>query len=419
MQVECFATTTTVSMARLSFGSQHFQANGRHSTLLTESAERVSSVPDSPKARTLVNDDSVSAMDNTVDTDHEDTSLSQCIPAPVEKTDELEASKLKLQIANISKFNDELIDENTALRDENKKLTEDLERLRKNLVAEQDTNAVDELESTVLSSFAKILKEVRKLKTADNKAVKDVGTPDCLALAPIKKEVTAEVPPCDSIGKSENDLAETKPADYSAFTFFKPLQNRKSLSKSSAVIKEDNNKLLKLQSPFSFTKRVSRQSDNSFNLEEKSSLQSRNMQQPGNDVLLEEDDAGKNIITSSTPRRNEKKSTITDIYGDEIPLRKKKDNIPKQTPKLSQESQAGVTPTYEQTPTATSMKETAEGRKVLSNITNKRRKRNYYKLQPASPVDKGFFDYVDESVLMEQTQQAVTHVKKRFETTDS
>lgn len=401
-------------MARLSFGSQHFQANGRHSTLLTDNAERISSVPDLPKEDAFVNDDSTTTIETTTDFDSRNTPLRQNQNTPAESNSEV--SKLRAQIANLSKYNDELIDENTGLREENRKLAENNEKLRQQISVHQTANSLDELESTVLSSFAKILKDVRNMKSVGSQTVEDNDNHACLELATVNKEPIEEELSINDLDSHKDSLATAvKPEDYSAFTFFKPLQNRKNLTNSNVAGNKDFSDKLKLQSPFTFTKKELPQSeDNSFSMEFGSNLRSRHKQKSDHDELVDTEDNSKIIISSSTPRKNDKKSTITDIYGDEIPLRRQKGGITRHSPQISQETQAGIVSVNDHPQDSDAMKETTDNRRALSNITNKKRKKNFYKLQPASPVGKGFFDYVDESVLMEQTQNSVKHVKNRF-----
>ena len=384
-------------MARLSFGSQHFSTT---SSLLKKDAERIATaVPSSPASASCEECPIL-----TVNSHHEEDLQSEN-----SATDrEFEPTKLKnlsAQVLILSRSNDRLVCEVSALKEENRRLSVLLEQLRERVELGPETSLVSDLESSVVASFAKILNNIHRLKQLP--ALEHRQHP------PVQKDESdlpaapaSSLPP-NSILTSKSLTNRATPAvkteDYLSLTFFKPVQRKSFLLSRSP---SDSSPLLRLKTPFVSRSRTF-QSESIENTAPHGvfGVPEPKRQYTGkvSDIMGNEQHLNPSLgLLSSTPQKKAKKSTIIDIYGDEISLRRKR-------PTRSSESAGPASGTQPARDAESSV------RQPLANVTNKHRKRPKRKPQPELPVDSDFFDYVDEKKLTEQTQQSVAHVKNRFQ----
>lgn len=400
-------------MARLSFGSHHFQAQSNRNALQLESAQRVvknadelshESVEDDP-----LNDTEVIPLHNTrarpIELDHVDRNNIS------ESREESEAENLKSQINLLTKSNSELLDRISTLKDENNDLKDALKQLRAQLQSIQKLNLIDDLESTVLSTFAKILDRVQKLKNNHIDANHEQNKPEQTSME-IKDNLTSKANPSET----EMECMKSTPVtierrlDFLDLTFFKPTgRDRPSIKRKSFVVKSEKVKDSRADTMSNFKTESQQQpmhgdklygTDYEGYLEEDQSL----------NLEHHREEMNTSILTSSTPHKKTKRLPILDIYGDEIHVGKK----------TRSDTLQSLNPSNKEcTATKELVKDTnARGSKrVLANITNRKKlsKTNEKpSMQTVEPVDKSIFEYVDENVLMEQTQNLVKTIRDKL-----
>lgn len=416
VQVLCFATTTFSLMARLSFGSHHFQAQNNRNALQLESAQRVlnhscKSSYESAEASPLHDSEtsfSHIARAQSPDSDQPTRRKSES------GSEEAELADLKSQITLLTMSNSELLRKMSTLENENEFLKETLKGLRYELKAIQKLNLVNDLESTVLSTFAKILEGVQKLKSNNGQIIIGQKKGDQL-LETLDDNRVSDEQLVENEKEQKNttpEIIETKP-DYLDLTFFKPISREKKSSKSRTL----SGKSEKLESPPLET--IRKPESDHENIRQHQLIPSDSLFGTENGVYMDEGssldvelhtkEVNINNLSSSTPRKKNKRMAILDIYGDEIPVSKKSMAGSQPMSSCATGSAVGSELVGDVQPRGS--------KRALANITNKKESTKT-KRKPLSqthgPVDKSIFEYVDENVLMEQTQDLVRTIRDRL-----
>lgn len=418
MQVPCFAITSTTVMARLSLGSQHFQTGGRRSTLITESATRAANL-------------SINSAESDVDSHGHESVQTEMEHKPAEADSNLEIvelsstklinetetkySRIETEIADLIKTNKDLLRENSKLKEENGVLRSMLEEQKANVETIVNSDFANELESTVMSSFAKILDKILKLKELSRdhtppKPIDRVISPQKKekAIVEVKREAPGLFPPFED--KVEERQDNRRPADneYPELTFFQPINRRPNARKNDSLFSVQRN--MPASHLTIAETDVAKDTANPFETNGENHHDNNTPTISFSDKLkLNRDDE----VVSSTPRKRPKKNVLLDFYGDEIILKKKKHTD------ANAAYDNGNTKLYPDKDIASEghLKDSSNRnghRRALSNITNKKKVANE-KLKLIPAVESNFFDYVDENILTEQTQKAVKQVKDIYD----
>lgn len=417
MQALCLDQHPLDCMARLSIGSQHFQARSKRSALLTDKAERVLS------AHSEVTDHELQDYASDHASELNSTSLKITHTQSLQTQDNYvnslpedspkQSDGLRGQVTLLTVLNKDLKEKNIKLQKENTSLRNSIEDLRSEYEFLKRTEALDELESTIVSSFAKVLEGAQLLKLQRNLS-KLASAQDGAAQDEFNHQQT--IPLLDTSQSQtianfgENPRKPQSPAkvkdDYLKLTFFKPTE-RKTLPRRLTGAKS---------AQLSRLPRRTRVNESSAPFLT-SSLQKHQPHDPVNvlSALVGEEVLDTKEIRGSTPNTKSKKRIITDIYGDEIDISKKIDSFNKKfTARVELEFERTNSSKAEAWSGSEKKKGIRHGRKALSNVTNSKANTGSSKLQLIVPVDLGFFDFVDENVLMEQTQNSLKAVKNRF-----
>lgn len=391
-------------MARLSFGSHHFQAQSNRKALQIDNAQRVVNHSREP-SHEPVEDEPPQDKETSAPKSFE-------LNLPKRRDSDNESAKseyisMKSQINLLTKSNSDLLSKIAALKDENECLKDALTLLRGQLESLQKPELVDDLESAVLSTFAKILDKVQRLKNNHDSIVDEHK----------RLEITSSDETDDLINKAqtkERERIPTKPAppaverklDYLELTFFKPADRKgHSIKRKPFVVKSENVEDSQTDTISSNKVKPARQAiqgDKLYGTDYEAYLD----EVPSPNAEPTNGGSNTGITSSSTPRKKSKKRVMLDIYGDEIHVNKKGRN----SSQLSSPKNKEITASQEE---AT---DSMRGKKrVLANITN-RKKSIRTKERPLvqEPVDKSIFEYVDENVLMEQTQNLVRTIRDKL-----
>lgn len=428
MQVLCFANNNTLRMARLSFGSQHFQSRSGRSVLQKENAEKVATKSSQLSAE---DEDLEIASDEEISTQTAHLSSSNLPILSHDKTltkeKQLPSNENNEQCLNgpsnpLDRLYKELLAENVLLQTENKKLREENSKLRNNIDGENRNIQLHDLEKTVLSSFAKVLDAVQSCKTKPShsasklpislelsKLATDEQIIPTQDLLPVVATSSRAIEGSSTVtNTSEHDAQkEKKLNDYLDLTFFKSIERpRINKRRSFHVKKEENCDDVSSDELMIANIRNSMNHDEIMNMagNRNDAYDSKQLQiesTPG-DVVF-----GHDMVSNSTPLKKRRKHTITDIYGDEILLHKKI-KLPSRQAYSDIDTDISTAKSYPKSDQKKS------GRRALSNITNKTKRSKFHEPLTLEPVEKNFFDFVDGDVLNEQTQQSVASIKKRL-----